>query len=390
MDGERRRGAPGPKGREKGWRDVPDTTASAQGARDQEAAAKAVRDLIGNVRQGEPLRAGALTLIPLLPLSERVARPTGYLSLEEALRRNLVTITEQARASVPELLAASAADEPIVLVGGEQVIGGLQNRVLNTTILLAPHVELKIPVTCVEVGRWHDAPEDYQLTDDASGATGSAPLRPVRRGFTTDELAYAKLRKMHAKAVTTSLAEGEGYRSDQGAVWSEVAERMTVTRAHSPSGAMQALYKTPERARKLKEMAEALRRPAGALGFVAMLGDTPLGAELFADEALAGRLLGQADAQLRDRGARHDAQRARNTDHQQRRKSAAAGGSAGRQHPDSPLARPGDGRAAGERYRLRRRTGPRGNHRPPVALPRRLHQRGRRATPAVTPPHWRD
>ncbi len=246
-----------------------------------------MRELIGGVRQAEPLRAGALTLIPLMPTPERVARQTGYLPLEEALRRNLVAITEQARASVPELMAVSTADRPVVLVGGEQVIGGLQNRVLNTTILLAPHVELQIPVTCVEAGRWHDTPDAFQ-EDASAGPAGSAPLRPTRRSFSSDEAAYAQLRKMHSKTVTQSLSTGGGYRSDQGAVWDEVAERMSATRSYSSSGAMQALYKTPERAHKLKESVEALKRPDGALGFVAVVNGVVLGAELFADEALAG------------------------------------------------------------------------------------------------------
>ncbi len=264
-----------------------DTASSAQGAHEQETVAAAVRELIGSVRQAEPLRVGALTLIPLLPTPERAARQTGYLPLEEALRRKLVAITEQAQASVPELLAVSTADAPVVLVGGEQVIGGLQNRVLNTTILLAPHVELQIPVTCVEVGRWHDEPDTFE-EDTAADPAGSAPTRPMRRGFTSDEAAYAKLRQMHAKTVTQSLAVGDGHRADQGAVWGEVSSRISAARLLAPSGAMQALYKAPERARRLKETVEALKRPDGALGFVALLNGVALGAELFADEALAG------------------------------------------------------------------------------------------------------
>lgn len=281
---------------------MPDSSPTAQGAQEQEAAAAAVRELIRGVRPAEPLRAGALTLVPLMPIPGRNPRQTGYLPLEEALRRNLVTITEQARASVPELLATSVADAPVVLVGGEQVIGGLQNRVLNTTILVKPHTELQIPVTCVEAGRWHDDSMDshilqnVNLTPPAAEPTqiaeptqrmAPAPRRAPRRAFASDEIAYARLRTLHAKSVTASLSAGDGYRSDQGAVWNEVAERMTVTRSYSPSGAMQALYKTPERARRLAEAMEALKRPEGALGFVALLDDAVLGAELFADEALA-------------------------------------------------------------------------------------------------------
>lgn len=251
------------------------------------AVAAAVQTLIREVRQGVPLHAGILTLIPLLAATEHVKQQTGYLPLEEALQRKLIAITEQAREQVPELLAASTAEAPIVLVGGEQVIGGLQNRVLNTTILVAAHATLQIPVTCVEAGRWHEADLDYTAPDDTDVTPSPRAGKPVGRNFTSEDAAYAKLRKLHAKSVTRSLSLGGGHRSDQGAVWNEVAERMAYSGSFSPSGAMETLYKTPERANKLKETMEMLRRPDGALGFVAVLGSDVLGAELFADEALA-------------------------------------------------------------------------------------------------------
>jgi len=256
------------------------------------AVATAVRELLGGVRLGEPMRSGTLTLVPLLPADGKVKRQTGYLPLEEALRRKLVAISEQAQAQVPELLASSTAEMPVVLIGGEQVVGGLQNRVLNTTILVAAKSELRIPVTCVEAGRWHPAYVNYE-----DGGTPTAPTAPTaasgdetqafRGGFAAQEAAYSSLRKLHAKSVTASLAAGSGHRSDQSAIWGEVRGRMVSSGSYSPSGAMHALYRTPERAKKLQETMEGLKRPEGALGFVATLGSEVLGAELFTDEALA-------------------------------------------------------------------------------------------------------
>jgi hypothetical protein len=265
-------------------------SASAEG--EQGIVATAVRELIEGVRAGEPLRAGGLILVPLLPTTEQVKRHSGYLPLEEALRRNLVTITEQAQARVPELTATSTAETPVVLVGGEQVIGGLQNRVLNTTILVAAHMSQQIPVTCVEAGRWHESSAYYASYDTGAPTSGESAQQAeeayqAARKFHSEETAYAKLRHLHAKAVTSSLSSGGGHSSDQGAVWSEVSARMMSTGSFSPSHAMDALYKVPERANKLKETVDALKRPEGALGFVAMLGSDVLGAEVFTDESLA-------------------------------------------------------------------------------------------------------
>ncbi|HEY1387911.1 MAG TPA: DUF6569 family protein [Ktedonobacterales bacterium] len=280
---------------------MPDDLSSVAAGQESGAVAKAVRELIEGVRAGEALRAGGLTLIPLLPAKEQVKRQSGYLPLEEALKLGLVTVTEQAQATVPELVATSTAETPVVLVGGEQVIGGLQNRVLNTTILVAAHVTQPIPVTCVEAGRWHDTgayaayanvaendDDDAPVSMDANVAQAPTPRRKTAaRAFTSDEAGYATLRKMHAKAVTASLSSGRGHRSDQGAVWNEVSERMAYTQSYSASSAMDTLYKTPERASKLAETMETLKRPEGALGFVAVVGANVLGAEIFTDEALA-------------------------------------------------------------------------------------------------------
>jgi len=200
---------------------MPDDLSSVAAGQEGGAVATAVRELIEGVRAGEALRAGGLTLIPLLPAKEQVKRQSGYLPLEEALKLGLVTVTEQAQATVPELMATSTAETPVVLVGGEQVIGGLQNRVLNTTILVAAHVTQPIPVTCVEAGRWHDTAayasyandddDDTPVSMDANVAQTSTPRRKTdARAFTSDEAGYATLRKMHAKAVTASLSSKRG------------------------------------------------------------------------------------------------------------------------------------------------------------------------------------
>jgi hypothetical protein len=123
---------------------------------------------------------------------------------------------------------------------------------------------------------------------DANVAQAPTPRRQTAaRAFTSDEAGYATLRKMHSKAVTASLSSGRGHRSDQGAVWGEVSARMMSTGSYSSSDAMDTLYKTPERANKLAETMGTLKRPEGALGFVAVVGANVLGAEIFTDEALA-------------------------------------------------------------------------------------------------------
>lgn len=55
---------------------------------------------------------------------------------------------------MPLLTVVNHADSPVLLLDGEELVGALQDRVLNSTVLLPAHAWLMIPVNCVEEGRW--------------------------------------------------------------------------------------------------------------------------------------------------------------------------------------------------------------------------------------------
>ena len=92
-----------------------------------------ITQILGNVLTGEPVAHGALTMIPLL--APALADP-GWLTLAEAGPK--VQISEVGEAgSVPELTLTSTADAPLLLLDGEELVGAKQNRVLNTSVLVA-------------------------------------------------------------------------------------------------------------------------------------------------------------------------------------------------------------------------------------------------------------
>src|SRR5262245_2621412 len=98
---------------------------------------------LGNILTAEPRSHGALTVVPLLaPL---MAEPA-WLTLAEAGDR--VRITEVSESgSVPTLRVDNEADQPVLLFDGEELIGAKQNRVLNTSVLVAAHSTVTIPVS---------------------------------------------------------------------------------------------------------------------------------------------------------------------------------------------------------------------------------------------------
>jgi hypothetical protein len=54
----------------------------------------------------------------------------------------------------PRAALVNKGSRPPLIVDGEELVGAKQNRVVNLTILVAAASTLKIPVSCIEAGRW--------------------------------------------------------------------------------------------------------------------------------------------------------------------------------------------------------------------------------------------
>ena len=71
-----------------------------------------------------------------------------------SLERNLILITEvDESGTVPELKVVNKSDTMILILDGEELVGTKQNRIVNTTLLIAGKDTVVIPVSCVEQGR---------------------------------------------------------------------------------------------------------------------------------------------------------------------------------------------------------------------------------------------
>ena len=107
---------------------------------------------LGALRLGTPQVFKNLAIIPLF---DETPVSFNYLSLKHALEKEQAFITEVSEGgSVPELKVINKASVPILLIDGEELIGAKQNRIVNTSMLLAPNSETLIPVSCTESGRW--------------------------------------------------------------------------------------------------------------------------------------------------------------------------------------------------------------------------------------------
>jgi hypothetical protein len=199
-----------------------------------------------------------LILFPLMRRNVSVPE-MDYLLLEDGIAQGQIRVTElHAGGSVPELRLENNADLPVLLVDGEELVGAKQNRVLNLTILAPAKQTTVIPVSCVEAGRWR-----MESTD----------LKPA------DHVMYSLGRGERVTQVTASMRSSGTHKSDQGAIWRDIAAKAARLKASSPTGAMSAIYE--RHATSVEEFARAFTWREGQCGVTFAIGGRILGLEIF-------------------------------------------------------------------------------------------------------------
>jgi hypothetical protein len=221
-----------------------------------------VGNLLATVLTAAPLTHGALAVVPLLAPS---LDDPDWLTLEEAGDRAAVTEVSE-DGSVPFLKVANGSDRPLLLLDGEELVGAKQNRVLNTTVLVAARAEATIPVSCVEHGRWTYRSRRFQ--------PGNASL-------------YASVRAMKAAQVSRSVREGHGHRADQVEVWARLSQRAADLKVESMSEAMHDVYASHEEDLIAARVVLAAR--PGQVGAVVYMAGRWVGLELLAGPRLFAR-----------------------------------------------------------------------------------------------------
>jgi hypothetical protein len=141
----------------------------------------------------EPIRHGNLTVFPVVAAKNY---PTGeFLTLDEGLRSGEVVVTEYGNvrglvrrhptpavqrdsAEVNKLVLVNNSKRPLLLLAGEIVTGGKQDRVIGKDrIVPAESDPVDLSVFCVEPGRWVATSQNFGASGAMYGANaGSAGM----------------------------------------------------------------------------------------------------------------------------------------------------------------------------------------------------------------------
>jgi len=221
------------------------------------AAALAVTASAADYRVLAPTAQDNLTVFPIV--SDAAHKTDMFLTLDEGIRSGQVVVTEMGNgglvrprhrgsalpdpwperpipvpppqssgAEVNRLMLVNNSDRPLILLAGEIVTGGKQDRIVGRDRIVAPHSEpVDLSVFCVEPHRWVAQSEKF-------GAAQAMMAQPSVR-----------LRAMAAK--------------DQHQVWDEVARSREAVVAAAPPPAAAALSGTSSYAQTMANNTVAQR-----------------------------------------------------------------------------------------------------------------------------------
>ena len=206
--------------------------------------------------------------LAVFPLVSDYALDLDYLTLDEALDKDAIDIVElDQEGSVPELKVVNKSEIMILILDGEELVGAKQNRIVNTTILIAGKDTVVIPVSCVEQGRW-----SY---DSQKFGSQKRVMSPRMRAGKSDQVSF-------------SLKMSGNFTSDQGAIWNDISAKALRMDAESPSSAMSEIYKKKEHS--IKDYTRHFSLTGSQIGAVFVINGRVVGMDCFGKPETFGKV----------------------------------------------------------------------------------------------------
>jgi hypothetical protein len=182
-------------------------------------------------------------------------------TINELLETKEIEISEVSTSgNVNSIIVDNMSKFYLFLMDGDILRGAKQNRILNTTVLVAPEKKLEIPVSCVERGRW----SNRSFRFDKSDHTVSPDFRAIKSSLVNDN--FKKNKKHYA---------------DQAHIWAKIENDLYHKKLQSETRDYESIYLNDK---KLFKNQFPLSQDAN--GIAVFYGNSLLNADIFGNESL--------------------------------------------------------------------------------------------------------
>jgi hypothetical protein len=253
-------------------------------------------------RLGEAVTYENLTVFPVY--ASQQANTSGFATLDEALASGDAVVTEQGSymrrtrdgggttsygsAQVNQLVLINRGKRPLLLLAGEVVSGGKQDRVIGKDRIVPIGAEpLPLSVFCVEHGRWTGGSDKFQ-------ASGTIVHPSVREKAAVDQSQTQVWAAVQGAAPMSSARGGSatGSRAAAPPALSR-SDVDAVIASNAPTMSYKQIYESPRVGRSVEEMAGQLQRrferatkEHAVVGVVVAFGGEVAWSDIFASSTL--------------------------------------------------------------------------------------------------------
>jgi hypothetical protein len=198
-------------------------------------------------------------IVSLVEFKSNNANSIEYISGSNAIDKNFIEVREISQTgSVNNIVVVNKSNQFIFFSDGDIISGAKQNRIFNTSVFLAPNSTNKIPVSCVEQGRWDNISDKFDSTDYTAPTT---------------------LRAEKSAQVSINLDDEVGPFSEQSKVWSKVESLACEMNVSSPSHNLSDIFK--EKKKDFNAFIEMFKSGQDSNGLALFIKKRLLSIELF-------------------------------------------------------------------------------------------------------------
>jgi predicted MPP superfamily phosphohydrolase len=229
---------------------------------------------------------GNLRLYPVYATDQfrkEIGQVGTYTALQEAVQKKKVKITEKNNlGTVNDLTIENLSKDTVIIICGDVVKGGQQDRIIQEDVVLAPKSGKKnLKVFCVESGRWTRS-NDNESTADRTVSASRIPTADDAENKPAEFKGYYSKGSMSLRKVVEK-------QKDQGQVWSKVDELNEKNNTKTSTSTYTAITTSDKFNSQLnhylKFYADKLTNP-NIIGVIIVTGNKVLGCDLFATNAI--------------------------------------------------------------------------------------------------------
>ena len=185
-------------------------------------------------------------------------------------------------ATVNELALVNRSGKKLVLLAGEVIVGGKQDRIVQEDRVIPPvSVPVALNVFCVEHGRWSPRAAVHNSGGGGSRRTGAAPMEAAER----DDGKFSSLGAVAHPKLRAAAQD----KKVQGEVWKEVSANNAKLGTANSTDTYQEVYASKKVGAQMDDYLKALEREVlqpGVVGVVVARNGRAVWADVFASQRL--------------------------------------------------------------------------------------------------------